>query len=132
MMKRTLLSLLTIVLLFGTTLAAHAGAAEGFIIGKNGDRYPGKFVWKGKEKFFVYCPSGVKFSLTKYPMDVEDAPHGACRSANVDDAEVDVPANSSEAREAEAEAEKARRAARAKIRKVLEDSGYTVKESDLE
>ena len=131
-MKRMLLSLLTIVLLLGTTLAAHAGAAEGFIVGKNGDRYPGKFVWKGKEKFFVYCPSGVKFSLTKYPMPVEDAPHGACPSAQVDEADGDIPANAPEARKYRDEAEKARQAAREEIRKVLEEHGYRVAAPDLE
>jgi hypothetical protein len=133
MMKRMLLSLIAIVLLLATPLAAHAAAAEGFLVGKNGDRYAGRLVWKGNEKFFVYCDSGVKFSLTKFPMNVVDAPHGACpRQGHVDDAEGDVPANSPEARKAEAEAENARRAARAKIRKVLEASGYTVAESDLD
>jgi len=130
-MKRMLLSLLAVVFLLATTTAAST--PEGFLVGKNGDRYPGKVVWKGSEKFFEYCPSGVRFSLTKYPMNVVDAPRGACpSSAHLDEADEDIPANSPEARKAEAEAEKARQAARRQIRKVLEERGYTVAEPDLE
>jgi hypothetical protein len=127
-----LLPLIAIVLLLGTTRAAYAGA-EGYLIGKDGAKYPGKVVWDGDEKYFVSCPSGTRFSLTKYPMPVVGAPDGACpRRMHLDSTESDVPADSPEERKAAAEAEKARKAARNKIRKILEDYGYDVDESDID
>ncbi|MGD0893897.1 MAG: hypothetical protein ABR923_20435 [Terracidiphilus sp.] len=141
-MKRMVPALMAVVLVLGTPRAAFA-AAEGYMVSKDGERYPGKFVWKGSEEFFVYCPSGRSFSLTKYPVRVVDAPDGACpHSLSLNDARSDVLADCSESANpeqcerdkaaAEAKAERVRKAEREKIRRMLEAYGYDVDETDIQ